>query len=188
MTTREGSQYLIQSYGGGITSINDPTKGKRKGKIPSVIESTQGTANSQRQVPEIPIISEPALELNKEWEIMPQIHQGVMNFWHILQRFLKEEEIGKYCNGWKPLLFKPEIKKMKERHTKRKEASKEEAPVDPIRKPQAKNLLQEGKNKRKNWKKAYPPASASQESKKMPWKMSSAWPEPCLNSSTKRSK
>ncbi|MBW0562631.1 hypothetical protein O181_102346, partial [Austropuccinia psidii MF-1] len=40
-----------------------PQKGKRKGKIPSGTESTQGSAISQRQVPEMPIISEPELEL-----------------------------------------------------------------------------------------------------------------------------
>ncbi|MBW0587888.1 hypothetical protein O181_127603 [Austropuccinia psidii MF-1] len=36
----------------------------QKGKIPSETESTQGSAISQRHVPEIPIISEPELELS----------------------------------------------------------------------------------------------------------------------------
>ncbi|MBW0565731.1 hypothetical protein O181_105446 [Austropuccinia psidii MF-1] len=64
MTTRRGSQYSIQSDGGGLRSIFDPLKGKRKGKIPSGTESTQGSDISKRQVPDIPIISEPELELS----------------------------------------------------------------------------------------------------------------------------
>ncbi|MBW0502811.1 hypothetical protein O181_042526 [Austropuccinia psidii MF-1] len=65
MTTRRGSQYSIQSDGAGLRGRIDLSKGKRKGKIPSGTESTQGSALSQRQVPEMPIISEPELELKK---------------------------------------------------------------------------------------------------------------------------
>ncbi|MBW0464157.1 hypothetical protein O181_003872 [Austropuccinia psidii MF-1] len=50
--------------GTGLRSIIDLSKGKRKGKISSGTESTQGSAISQRQVPEMPIISEPELELS----------------------------------------------------------------------------------------------------------------------------
>ncbi|MBW0573922.1 hypothetical protein O181_113637 [Austropuccinia psidii MF-1] len=64
MTTRRGSQYSIQSDGAGLRGRIDPSKGKRKGKIPSGTESTQGSALSQRQVPEMPMISEPELELS----------------------------------------------------------------------------------------------------------------------------
>ncbi|MBW0594126.1 hypothetical protein O181_133841, partial [Austropuccinia psidii MF-1] len=64
MTTKRGSQYSIQSDGAGLRGIIDPSKGKRKGKIFSGTESTQGSALSQRQVPEIPIMSEPELELS----------------------------------------------------------------------------------------------------------------------------
>ncbi|MBW0506794.1 hypothetical protein O181_046509 [Austropuccinia psidii MF-1] len=64
MNTRRGSQYFIQSDGAGIRDKIDPSKGKRKGKIPSGTESTQGSALSQRHVPEIPMISEPELELS----------------------------------------------------------------------------------------------------------------------------
>ncbi|MBW0593549.1 hypothetical protein O181_133264 [Austropuccinia psidii MF-1] len=63
MTTRGGSQYSIQSDGAGLRGRIDPSKGKREGKIPSGMESTQGSAMSQRQVPEMPMISEPELEL-----------------------------------------------------------------------------------------------------------------------------
>ncbi|MBW0547856.1 hypothetical protein O181_087571 [Austropuccinia psidii MF-1] len=91
--------------------------------------------------------------------MLPQIHQGVMNSWHILKKFLKEEEIVRYSNGWNPLSSKPQIKKIKEYHAKKKEATKEEAPVASTSKPQANPLPQEGKkNKKKNWRKPYSPS------------------------------
>ncbi|MBW0592052.1 hypothetical protein O181_131767 [Austropuccinia psidii MF-1] len=62
MTTRRGSQYSIQSDGVGLRGRINPSKGQRKGKIPSGTESTQGSALSQRQVPEMPMISETELE------------------------------------------------------------------------------------------------------------------------------
>ncbi|MBW0513162.1 hypothetical protein O181_052877 [Austropuccinia psidii MF-1] len=74
---------------------------------------------------------------DKDWEILPQIHQGVMNSWQILKRFLKEEEIVRYSNGWNPLTSKPQIKNIKYYHAKKKEATKEEAPVAPTSNPQA---------------------------------------------------
>ncbi|MBW0588666.1 hypothetical protein O181_128381 [Austropuccinia psidii MF-1] len=64
MTTGRGSQYSIQSDGAGLRGRIDSSKGKRKGNIPSGTESTQGSALSQRQVPEMPMISEPELELS----------------------------------------------------------------------------------------------------------------------------
>ncbi|MBW0586455.1 hypothetical protein O181_126170 [Austropuccinia psidii MF-1] len=96
---------------------------------------------------------------DKDWEMLPQIHQGVMNSCHILKRFLKEEEIVRYSNGWNPLSFKPQIKKIKEYHAKKKEATNKEAPVASTSKPQANPLPQEGKkNKKKNWRKPYSPS------------------------------
>ncbi|MBW0501731.1 hypothetical protein O181_041446 [Austropuccinia psidii MF-1] len=74
---------------------------------------------------------------DKDWEMLPQIHQGVMNSWHILKRFLKEEEIVRYSNGCNLLSSKPQIKKIKEYHAKKREVSKEEAPVASTRNPQA---------------------------------------------------
>ncbi|MBW0557073.1 hypothetical protein O181_096788 [Austropuccinia psidii MF-1] len=56
MTTRRGLQNSIQWHGGGLRGRNDAKKWKRNGKIPSGKES--------KQVPEIPIISEPKLELS----------------------------------------------------------------------------------------------------------------------------
>ncbi|MBW0579052.1 hypothetical protein O181_118767 [Austropuccinia psidii MF-1] len=64
MTTRKGSQYSIQSDGAGIGGRIDASKGERKGNIPSETESTQGSALSQRKVPEMPMISEPEVELS----------------------------------------------------------------------------------------------------------------------------
>ncbi|MBW0504739.1 hypothetical protein O181_044454 [Austropuccinia psidii MF-1] len=64
MTTRRGPQYSIQSDGFGLRGRIDPSKGKRKRKIPSGRESTQLSAISQKQVPEMPRISEPELELS----------------------------------------------------------------------------------------------------------------------------
>ncbi|MBW0523474.1 hypothetical protein O181_063189 [Austropuccinia psidii MF-1] len=62
MTTRRGSQYSIKSDRAGLRGRIDPSKGKSKGKIPSGTESTQGSALSQRQVQEMPMMSEPELE------------------------------------------------------------------------------------------------------------------------------
>ncbi|MBW0585259.1 hypothetical protein O181_124974 [Austropuccinia psidii MF-1] len=93
---------------------------------------------------------------DKDWDMLPQIHQGVMNSWHILKKFLKEEEIVRYFNGWNPLSSKPQIKNIKEYNSKKKEETKEEAPVASTIKPQARPLPQEGKkNKKKNWRKPF---------------------------------
>ncbi|MBW0570846.1 hypothetical protein O181_110561 [Austropuccinia psidii MF-1] len=82
--------------------------------------------------------------------MMPQIHQGLMNSWHILQKFFKEEEIVRYSNGWNPLSSKPQIKNRKEYHAKKKEESKEEAPVAFTSKPQPNQPPQEGKKNKKS--------------------------------------
>ncbi|MBW0592492.1 hypothetical protein O181_132207 [Austropuccinia psidii MF-1] len=95
---------------------------------------------------------------DKDWKMLPQIHQGVMNSWHILKTFLTEEEIVVYCNGCNTLSSKPQIKKIKAYHSKKKEASKEEGPVASNRKPQANQPLQEGKkNKKKKLRKPSSP-------------------------------
>ncbi|MBW0557945.1 hypothetical protein O181_097660 [Austropuccinia psidii MF-1] len=94
---------------------------------------------------------------DKDWEMLPQIHQGVINSGHILKISPKEEEIVRYSNRWNSLSSKPQIKKIKEYHAKKKEASKEEAPVAFTRKPQANPLPQGKRNKKKNWSKPYSP-------------------------------
>ncbi|MBW0583960.1 hypothetical protein O181_123675 [Austropuccinia psidii MF-1] len=96
---------------------------------------------------------------DKDWEMLPQIHQGVINSWHILKKILKEEEIVIYSNGWNPLSSKPQIKKTKKYHAKKKEATKEEASVASTSKPQSNPLPQEGKKKnKKNLRKPYSPS------------------------------
>ncbi|MBW0585053.1 hypothetical protein O181_124768 [Austropuccinia psidii MF-1] len=50
----------------------------------------------------------------KDWEMLPQIHQRVINSWNILKKILNEEEIVRYSNGWNPLSSKPQIKKIKD--------------------------------------------------------------------------
>ncbi|MBW0479467.1 hypothetical protein O181_019182 [Austropuccinia psidii MF-1] len=88
--------------------------------------------------------------------MFPQIHQGVMNSWHILNRLLQEEEIVKHSNGWNPLSSKPEIKKINEWHNKKREASKEEAPITSTIKAQSKKPPHEvKKSKKNNWRKPY---------------------------------
>ncbi|MBW0474621.1 hypothetical protein O181_014336 [Austropuccinia psidii MF-1] len=85
-------------------------------------------------------------------------------------------------------IIKTSNKKMKEFH-KKKEVSKEEVPLSSTSKLQASQPPQEGKkNKKRTEIKHIFPATGSQESKKMPWKLSSTLPEPEWNSRTKRSK
>ncbi|MBW0504318.1 hypothetical protein O181_044033 [Austropuccinia psidii MF-1] len=91
--------------------------------------------------------------------MLPQIHHGVMNSWHILKKFLREEEIVRYSNGWNLLSFEPQIKNIKEYHVKKRDVSKEEAPVASTSNPQANQLPQKGKKSRKkNWRKPYYPS------------------------------
>ncbi|MBW0572139.1 hypothetical protein O181_111854 [Austropuccinia psidii MF-1] len=95
----------------------------------------------------------------KDWEMLPQIHQGVINSCNILKRFLTEEGIAVYSNGWTILSSKPQIKKIKEYHSKKREARKEEAPVDSTSKPQVNQPPQEGKNnEKKNRRKPFSPS------------------------------
>ncbi|MBW0586398.1 hypothetical protein O181_126113 [Austropuccinia psidii MF-1] len=110
--------------------------------------------------------------------MLPQIHQGVMNSWHILKTFLTEEEKVVYPNGCNPLSSKPQIKKIKEYHSKKKEASKEEAPVASTSKPKANQPPKRGRRTRKRTGENHiPQVTGFQKSKEMPWAMSSTWPE-----------
>ncbi|MBW0591980.1 hypothetical protein O181_131695 [Austropuccinia psidii MF-1] len=64
MTTRRGSQYSIQSDEAGLRGRIDPSKGKRKGKSPVEQNPHKEVPYPKRQVPEMPMISEPELELS----------------------------------------------------------------------------------------------------------------------------
>ncbi|MBW0504686.1 hypothetical protein O181_044401 [Austropuccinia psidii MF-1] len=82
-----------------------------------------------------------------------------MSSFHILKKILKEEEIVRYSNGWNLLSFKPQIKNIKEYHAKKREESKEEAPIASTSKCQANQLPQEGKkNKKTKWRRPYSPS------------------------------
>ncbi|MBW0486089.1 hypothetical protein O181_025804 [Austropuccinia psidii MF-1] len=113
---------------------------------------------------------------DKDWERLTQIHQGVMSSWNILKKFLKEGEKVRYSNGWNSLSSKPQIKKIKDWNKKKREKRKEADPVASNSKPQVSQPPQEGKkNKKKNGRKPYSPSYKFQDSKRMPWKISSTW-------------
>ncbi|MBW0571210.1 hypothetical protein O181_110925 [Austropuccinia psidii MF-1] len=95
---------------------------------------------------------------DKDWEMLPQIHEGVTNSWHISKKSLKEEEFVKYSNQSNPLSSKPQIKKDKGLAQKKREERKEEDPVAFTRKPQTNQPPQEGKNKKMIWRKPYLPS------------------------------
>ncbi|MBW0579873.1 hypothetical protein O181_119588 [Austropuccinia psidii MF-1] len=64
----------------------------------------------------------------KDWEMLPQVHKGVMNSWHILKKFLKEVEIVRYFNGWNQLSSKPQIKRIKEYHDNKEKGKQGRSP------------------------------------------------------------
>ncbi|MBW0472888.1 hypothetical protein O181_012603 [Austropuccinia psidii MF-1] len=97
----------------------------------------------------------------------------MMNSWHIMKKFLKEEEIARYSTGCNSLSSKPQIRKIKEYHAKKKEASKEKDAVASTSKVQANQIYQEGKkNNKNNWSKTNSQVTGSQKSKMIPWTMS----------------
>ncbi|MBW0511541.1 hypothetical protein O181_051256 [Austropuccinia psidii MF-1] len=101
-----------------------------------------------------------------------------MNSWHILKTFLTEEEIVVYSNGWYPLSSKPQIKRIKEYHSKNREASKEEAQKLLPASLKPTNLCKKGIRTRKRIEGNHiPQATGFKNLKTMPWTMSSTWPE-----------
>ncbi|MBW0504471.1 hypothetical protein O181_044186 [Austropuccinia psidii MF-1] len=86
MNIKTGSQCSIQSDGGRHRSKVDLSKGKRKGKIPSGTESTQRSSISKRQVPDIPMISEPQLELSMSNSNRDNSHSEGSNR-HLYEKF-----------------------------------------------------------------------------------------------------
>ncbi|MBW0571290.1 hypothetical protein O181_111005 [Austropuccinia psidii MF-1] len=172
MTTRRGSQYSIQSDGAGLRSRIDSSKGKTKGNIPSGTESTKGSALSQRQVPEMPMISEPELELrmsnSNRYKSHSEgsdrhLHEPVQAVLHSVQRqgmrnvasnTPRSDEImahpqNVYSNGWNPLSSKPQIKKINKYHSKKEGHKQGRSPEASTSKPQASQPLQKGKKKKK---------------------------------------
>ncbi|MBW0472369.1 hypothetical protein O181_012084 [Austropuccinia psidii MF-1] len=162
MTTRRGSQYSIQSDGGGRISRVDPSKGK-KGRIPSGTESTQGSAISKRKVPDMPIISEPELKLSMRNYNRDKFHSEGSNShsYEPVQAVLHGVQGQRLGNVAKDPPRSDELLEhsQKDWNNKEREERKEEAPVASTRKPQAKNPSQEGKkNKKKNLRKTYSPS------------------------------
>ncbi|MBW0547914.1 hypothetical protein O181_087629 [Austropuccinia psidii MF-1] len=163
MTTRRGSQYFIQSDGVGLRSRIDPSKGKRKSKLLSGTESTKRSAISQRKVQEIPMISEPELELsmsnsNSDKSYSEGSNRNLHEPIQTILCGLQQQRLGNVAPNTPrsdELLAHPQ----KEYHSKKREASKEEAPVASSSKPQANQPPQEGKkNKKNNWRKPYSPS------------------------------
>ncbi|MBW0592733.1 hypothetical protein O181_132448 [Austropuccinia psidii MF-1] len=159
MTTRRGSQYSIQSYESGIRGRINPSKGKRKGKIPSGTESTQGSALSQKQVPEIPIISELELELIQAVLYGAQ-GQGLENFGtntprsdELLAHPQKIPQRGansEILQWMESTIIQTSNQKDQGIPCQKREETKEEASSHP--------LPQEGKKRKKNnWRKPYSP-------------------------------
>ncbi|MBW0566607.1 hypothetical protein O181_106322 [Austropuccinia psidii MF-1] len=142
-----------------------PSKGKGNGKISGGTESTQGSALPQRQVPEIPMIFEPELELRmsnaKKYESNSKgsgghLHQPVQRVLHSVQG-QGQGNVATNTPRSDELLAHPQ--RIKEYHAQKKEETKEEAPVACTSKPQANPLPQEGKKKKKqNWRKPYSPS------------------------------
>ncbi|MBW0572028.1 hypothetical protein O181_111743 [Austropuccinia psidii MF-1] len=74
MTNIRGCQHSIQSDGAGLRGRINLSKEERKGKLPRQTESTKGRALSQRKVKEMPLISEPVLELIQAVQHIVQGH------------------------------------------------------------------------------------------------------------------
>ncbi|MBW0487681.1 hypothetical protein O181_027396 [Austropuccinia psidii MF-1] len=111
--------------------------------------------------------------------MFPKIHKGVMNFWKILKKFLKEEEMVRYSNEW-PIIQTSNQKDKGMAQQKKREASKEEALVASTSKPQDRKTPQrlEEEQEKELEETISPKLQDSKNLKKIPWKMSSTWPEP----------
>ncbi|MBW0541299.1 hypothetical protein O181_081014 [Austropuccinia psidii MF-1] len=211
MTTRRGSQYSIQSDGGVLRSRVDPSKGKRKGKIPSGTESTQGSAISKRKVPDMHMISEPELELSMSNSNREKSHSGGSNR-HLyepvqaLLHSLQEQRLGNIGTNSPrsdELLEYPE--KIPQRGGNSKilqwmeytiiQASNQEDEEIPFQKERVKqggspssfyqkassqpNSPRREEEQEKELKETiFPRLQDPKNPKKMPWTMSSTWPEP----------
>ncbi|MBW0555832.1 hypothetical protein O181_095547 [Austropuccinia psidii MF-1] len=210
MTTRRGSQYSIQSDGAGLRGIIDSSKGKRKGNIPSGTEYTQGSALSQRQIPEMPMISEPELELimsnSNRYKSHSEgsdrhLHEPVKAVLHSLQR----QGLGNVASNTPrsdELLAHPQ--KVPHRGEDSGilqwmesiviQASNQKDKGVPLQKEGGKqgrspssfyqhassqptSTRREEEQERRIGGNHIPQATGFQKSKKMPWTMSSTWPE-----------
>ncbi|MBW0566239.1 hypothetical protein O181_105954 [Austropuccinia psidii MF-1] len=202
MTTRGGSQFSIQSDGAGIRGRIDSSKGKRKGNIPCGTESTQGSALSQKQVPEILMISEPELELSmsNSNRYKPHsegsgrhLHEPVQTVLHSVEG----KRLGNVASN-RPrsdeLLSHPQkvpqgggnseiLQWMESTIIQTSNQEDQEVPCQKERgkqgrSPKPTNLPKKGGRTRKRIGGNHiPQATGFQKSKTIPWKMSTTWPE-----------
>ncbi|MBW0512878.1 hypothetical protein O181_052593 [Austropuccinia psidii MF-1] len=111
--------------------------------------------------------------------MLAQRCQGVMNSWHILKEFPQRGGNSEILQWMESTIIQTSNHKDQGVPCQKEEGNQGRSPVASTRKPQANPLPQEGnKNKKNNWRKPYPQFTGFQKSKKMPWKMSSTWPEP----------
>ncbi|MBW0464368.1 hypothetical protein O181_004083 [Austropuccinia psidii MF-1] len=211
MTTRRGSNYSIQSDEGELRSRIDHSKGKRKSEIPSGTESTQGSAISKRQVPDMPIISEPELELSMNNSNTDKSHSEGSNrhFYEPVQKVLHSvqgQRLGNVATNpprSDEILAYPEkipqrggnseilqwmestiiqasnkedkgIPCQKERGKQGRSPSSfyqkaSSQPASPKREEEQEKALEET---------IFPKLQAPKNPKKIPWTISSTWPEP----------
>ncbi|MBW0499993.1 hypothetical protein O181_039708 [Austropuccinia psidii MF-1] len=195
MTTRRGSQYSIQSDGVGLRGRIDASKGKRKGNIPSGTESIQGSALSQRQVPEIPMISEPELELSmsnsNRYKSHSEgsdrhLHEPVQEVLHSLQRqglgnvatnTPRSDELLEHPQKVPQRGGNSEILQWMEstiiQTSNQKEGGNQGRSPKPTHFPN-----KAGRTRKRTGENHIPQSTGFQKSKKMPWTMSSTWLEP----------
>ncbi|MBW0577675.1 hypothetical protein O181_117390 [Austropuccinia psidii MF-1] len=203
MTTRRQSQYSIQSDGAGLRGRIDSSKGKRKGNIPSGTESTQGSALSQRQVPEMPMISEPELELSmsnsNRYKSHSEgtdihLHEPVQTVLHSVQRqglgnvasntprsdeLLEHPEKVPQRGGNSEILQWMESTIIQTSNQKYQGVPCQKEGGNQGRSPKPTHFPKKGRRTRKRIGENHiPQATGFQKSKRMPWKMYSTWPEP----------
>ncbi|MBW0549013.1 hypothetical protein O181_088728 [Austropuccinia psidii MF-1] len=203
MPIRRGSQYSIQSDEAGLRGRIDPSKGKRKGNIPSGAESTQESALSQRKVPEMPLISEPELELsmhssnsyqsNSEGSdrhlnepVQAVLHsaqgQGLGN---VATNTPRSDEILAHPQkvlqrgGKSGILQWMESTIIKASNQKYQGVPHQKEEGNQGRSPKQTHIPKKGRRTRtRTGEKHIPQVTGFQKSKKMPLTMSSTWPEP----------
>ncbi|MBW0519684.1 hypothetical protein O181_059399 [Austropuccinia psidii MF-1] len=203
MTTRRGSQYSIQSDGAGLRGRIDPSKGKRKGKIPSGTESTEGSALSQRQVPKIAIKAEPELELSisdsNRYKSHSEgsnrnLHEPVQALLHSVQgqglgnvatntpmsdEILANPQKIPQRGGNSEILQLMESTIIQTSNQKDQGIPCQKEEGNQGRSPKLTHFPKKGRTTRKITGESHiPQVTGFQKYKKIPWKMSSTWPEP----------
>ncbi|MBW0592976.1 hypothetical protein O181_132691 [Austropuccinia psidii MF-1] len=201
MTTRRGSQYSIQSDEAGLRGRIDSLKGKRKGNIPSGTEYTQGSAFSQRQVPEMCMIYEPELELSMSDSNRYKLHsegsnrhlrEPVQTVLHSVQRqglgnvalntprsneLLENTEKAPQRGGNSEIFQWRESTLIQTSNQKDQGVPCQKEGGNQGRSPKPGHFPKKGRRTRKRiGKKHIPQATGFQKSKRMPWTMYSTWP------------